>query len=88
MKQEFRRNPWRVGGALLLSGALKAMKRRMDPEMFGGAPLLGVNGVVIKTHGASTHRAVYHGVRVACESVAHRLNEKISQSIGRMETAP
>jgi len=75
MKQEFRRTPLRLLGALLLSGALRTMKRRMDPELYGGAPLLGVNGICIITHGASSHRAIFHAVRVAGEAVEHRLND-------------
>jgi glycerol-3-phosphate acyltransferase PlsX len=81
MKQEFRRNPLRMSGALLLSGALKAMKRRMDPEMYGGAPLLGVNGVCIITHGASSARAIFHAIRVAADAVRQNLNQLI---VGRI----
>jgi glycerol-3-phosphate acyltransferase PlsX len=77
MKQEFRRNPVRVLGALLLSGALKAMRRRMDPETYGGAPLLGVNGICIITHGASSASAIFHAIRVASEAVEQKLNELI-----------
>jgi len=77
MKQEFRRNPVRILGALLLSGALKAMRRRMDPETYGGAPLLGVNGICIITHGASSASAVFHAIRVASEAVEQKLNELI-----------
>lgn len=84
MKAEFKRNPLRVVGALLLSGALRAMKRRMDPEMYGGAPLLGVNGVCIITHGASSHRAVFHAIRVASESVHQHLNETIVSEAERI----
>ena len=85
MKQEFTRYPWRVLGTLLLSGAFKVMKQRMDPELYGGAPLLGVNGVCIITHGASSHRAIYHAIRVACEAVENHLNELISGEIAKME---
>jgi glycerol-3-phosphate acyltransferase PlsX len=87
MKQEFRRNPIRVVGALLMSGALRNMKERLDPEMYGGAPLLGVNGVCIITHGASSHRAIYHSVRVACEAVEQKLTEQIAGKITEMDAA-
>jgi glycerol-3-phosphate acyltransferase PlsX len=87
MKQEFRRNPIRVVGALLMSGALRSMKERLDPEMYGGAPLLGVNGVCIITHGASSHRAIYHAVRVACEAVEQKLTEQIAGKITEMDAA-
>lgn len=81
MKVEFKRNPIRVLGALLLTGALKNMKRKMDPEMYGGAPLLGVNGICIITHGASSSRAIFHAIRVAGEAVEQKLNEAISKEI-------
>ncbi len=77
MKQEFKSNPWRIIGALFLMGALKSMKKRMDPEMYGGAPLLGVNGICIITHGSSSSRAIYHAIRVAAEAVAQQLNKTI-----------
>ncbi len=86
MKHEFTRNPVRILGAILLRGALKAMKRRMDPEMYGGAPLLGVNGVCIITHGAATHHAIYHAIRVAGESVNQHLNEAIAADLAALAT--
>jgi glycerol-3-phosphate acyltransferase PlsX len=81
MKQEFRQNPIRMLGACLLKGAIAVMKRRLDPEMYGGAPLLGVNGICIITHGASSHRAIFNAVRVACDSVHQHLNEVIVREI-------
>ena len=81
MKQEFRQNPVRLLGACFLKGALAAMKKKIDPEMYGGAPLLGVNGICIITHGSSSRRAIFHAVRVACESVHHHLNEVIAADI-------
>jgi len=85
MKQEFRRNPLRILGAGLLWGAVRAMKKRIDPETYGGALLLGVNGICIITHGASSARAIYHAIRVARESVHHHLNQLIVENIAGME---
>jgi glycerol-3-phosphate acyltransferase PlsX len=84
MKEEFKANPVRMFGALLLSGALRVMKKKMDPECYGGALLLGVNGVCIITHGASSAKAIYHAIRVASESVDHHLNGQIVSEIGRI----
>jgi phosphate acyltransferase len=84
MKEEFVRNPLRILGALLLKGALRKMKHRMDPELYGGAPLLGVQGVCIITHGASSHRAIYHAVRVGCEAVQQNLTQRIVEKIREM----
>lgn len=85
MKQEFKRNPIRILGAMLLSGALRTMKRRLDPESYGGAPLLGVNGVCIITHGSSGGRAIYHAIRVAKDSVVGHLNDAIVEKIKELE---
>jgi glycerol-3-phosphate acyltransferase PlsX len=85
LKREFKRNPIRLLGAALLGGALRSLKRRMDPELYGGAPLLGVRGVCIITHGASTALAILHAVRVASESVHHNLNQAIIARIAQIE---
>jgi phosphate acyltransferase len=77
LKQELQANWGRKLAAGLLRGAWRAMKQRMDPELYGGAPLLGVNGVCIITHGASSRRAIFHAIRVAGESMGHHLNEHI-----------
>jgi glycerol-3-phosphate acyltransferase PlsX len=84
MKEEFVRNPLRMLGASLLKGALKSMKDRLDPETYGGAPLLGVKGVCIIAHGSSSSRAIYHAIRVASESVHHHLNEHIVEEVGKL----
>ena len=86
IKQEFKRNPIRILGAILLSGALKAIKRRLDPEMYGGAQLLGVRGICIITHGASSSRAIFHAIRVACEAQQHHMNELITKNIAALAT--
>ncbi len=85
MKEEFKKNPVRLLGAGLLSGAIKAMKTKMDPEMYGGALLLGVQGVCVITHGASSARAIFHAVRVASDLIGHRLNDIIVEKIKKTD---
>ena len=87
LKEEFKKNWIRLMGCMLLRGALLALKSRMDPESYGGAPLLGVNGVCIITHGSSSHRAIYHAIRVAGESVHHHLNQEIAAQIAALDTS-
>jgi len=87
MREEFRRSPLRMLGALLLRGALRSMKHRLDPELSGGAPLLGINGVCIITHGASSRRAIFHAVRVAVESVQQHLNEQMIDEVRKAGAA-
>jgi phosphate acyltransferase len=84
MRGEFQRTPLRRLGAALLYGAFRNMKQRLDPEMYGGAPLLGVRGVCIITHGASSSKAIYHAVRVACESVHQHVNDVIIREIAKL----
>jgi len=81
LKTALTANPLRYFGALLCQGGLKDLKRRMDPEVYGGAALLGLNGIVIKTHGSARERAVQHAIRVATEEIRHDLNRIILREI-------
>ncbi len=85
MKKEFFRHPVRMFGALLLKGALETLKHRMDPEIYGGAPLLGVPGTVIITHGSSTYRAIFHAIIAGAAAASNNLTEGIARRIAAME---
>lgn len=63
IKRELKKTLFRKICALMLKGAFNALKKQMDPEVYGGAPLLGVPGAVIITHGNSTHKAIFHAVK-------------------------
>ena len=60
---------------------LAEMKDRLDPEAYGGAPLLGVNGVCIIGHGSSGPRAVREALGVASRAVRGRLTDSIAERI-------
>jgi len=81
LKTELSTNPLRRFGAVLSQGAFRSLKRRLDPEVYGGAVLLGLNGNVIKCHGSSRERAFMNAIRIAVEEVQHGLNEIIVQRI-------
>lgn len=81
LKQELTVNPIRKLGAYLAQDAFRALKRRMDPEVYGGAVLLGLNGNVIKAHGSARERAIMSAMRVATEEVQHGMNAIILQRI-------
>jgi glycerol-3-phosphate acyltransferase PlsX len=70
-------------GAMLSKGAFVELKQRMDPEVYGGAVLLGLNGIVIKTHGSSRARAIMSAIRVAAEQIRHDINQKLILEIAR-----
>lgn len=75
----------RLGG-LLLKPALKELWRRMDYTEYGGAPLLGIKGVCIISHGSSNEKAVKNAIRVACESVTGQIVGAITQRIAQNGT--
>jgi len=81
LKSELTANPLRKFGALLSAGAFKGIKKRMDPEAYGGAPLLGLNGNVIKAHGSARERAIMNAIRVSAQTVTHQINQLIVTEI-------
>ena len=81
LKRELVRNPKRQIGAYLAKNAFQAIRRRMDPEVYGGAPLLGFNGMVFKAHGSARERAIASALRVTVDAVQHRVNEIIAREI-------
>jgi len=81
LKSELAATPIRKFGAILSQGAFRSLKRRLDPEVYGGAVLLGLNGNVIKAHGSARERAIMNAIRVATDEVQHDLNTVIARRI-------
>jgi glycerol-3-phosphate acyltransferase PlsX len=84
LKAEIKGNPLRVCGAILASGAFRAVKEKSSYESYGGSPLLGVNGVVIIAHGSSSALAIRNAVRVAVETVEKRVNPRIEEALAKI----
>ena len=84
LKAEIKGNPLRICGAVLANGAFKALKEKSSYETYGGSPLLGVNGVVIIAHGSSSALAIRNAIRVAVETVEHRVNPRIEEAMGKL----
>ncbi len=73
---------WRAKiGALILKPALGRFKKRLDYTEFGGAALLGVNGICIICHGSSDHRSIYSAIRIAVEIEKAGVTEAIRSAI-------
>jgi len=87
LKAEIKASPLRVLGALMAKGAFKALKEKSSYETYGGSPLLGVNGVVIIAHGGSSALAVRNAIRVALETVEHRVNPHIEEAVAAAAAA-
>jgi len=83
LKAELKASPMRQVGAFLAKGGLMKLKKRMDPEVYGGAVLLGLNGTVIKAHGSSRERSIANAIRVAAEEIRHGVDQIISQQIAQ-----
>lgn len=81
LKRELMATPQRQLGALLAQNAFRAIRRRMDPEVYGGAPLLGFNGSVLKAHGSARERAVASAIRVSTENLQHQVHHLIQEAI-------
>jgi len=81
LKEELTKNPKRMLGAVLAKNALRTIKRRMDPDAYGGAPLLGLNGHVMKAHGSARERAIMNAIRITSEAIQHHINDIIKNEI-------
>jgi glycerol-3-phosphate acyltransferase PlsX len=65
LRSEFMRNPWRRFAAFVSLPVLNSMRKRFDPREHGGASLVGLNGVVIKSHGSADAYSFGNALRVA-----------------------
>ncbi len=81
MKKAFTKNPLRITTAILAQKAFAELKEMGDSEEYGGAPLLGINGICIIGHGASSAKGVRNAIRVASELVEKDLNRKILERL-------
>ncbi len=74
--------PVRKAAAAVVAPALRELKERLDPDVYGGAPLLGVRGVCIIGHGSSKAKAVSNAIRVAAQAGRGGLTDQIRDAIG------
>jgi len=81
LKRELMHTTQRKLGAFLAKGAFQAIRKRMDPEVYGGAPLLGFNGLVFKAHASAHERAVTSAVCVTANAIQHHINQIIARDI-------
>lgn len=81
IRDELMANPLTVLGGLLARPAFRRVRRRLDPDETGGAPLLGVNGVVIVAHGRSNAYAIKQAVRQARHAVENDVVTAIANGI-------
>ncbi len=83
LKEELQQNPLRMAGAVLANGAFASLKSRMNPDRYGGAPLLGVRGNILKAHGSSNRHAIASAIRAAAKIIHQDLYHHIEQDVAR-----
>jgi glycerol-3-phosphate acyltransferase PlsX len=83
IREELVRNTKRKIGAALSKSAFKDMKTRLSPDQHAGAPLLGLRGNILKSHGSSNFTAIANALRIAREVVMHDMIDSISSEINQ-----
>lgn len=85
LKREIMSNLFSKIGFFFLRHSLKRIKKKLDYSEYGGALLLGVNGIVIIGHGSSNPKAIKNAISLSCKFVSEKVLEKISREISRVK---
>ncbi len=85
LKQIFRSSWAAKLGYLLARPGLERMRVWLDPRRYNGAVMLGLNGMVVKSHGGTDAEQFAHAIDVGMDMVVHRFNEKIRDGLSRIE---
>jgi len=81
LRREIKKSPIALLGALLMKSRLQHIKKHADYSEYGGAPLLGVNGIVMISHGRSNAKAIKNAIRAAIREVEHKIIASIIDEI-------
>ncbi len=85
LQREYRRNWLRRLAALCSAAVLKSMRRQIDPRCYNGAALLGLRGIVVKSHGGADQFALEHALSIAQkevrEDVPHRIADRVAAQL-------
>lgn len=87
IKEKITSSTVRKLGALAIKPGLKEIAQMMDYAEYGGAPLLGVNGISVICHGSSKQKAIFNAVRVARECAESQFIEEIRKELPRFQVA-
>jgi glycerol-3-phosphate acyltransferase PlsX len=74
-------------GALIAMPALRAMARKIDPSAINGGPLLGLNGIVVKSHGGADAKGFGNAIRIAVDLARSDYMKTVSANLGRLDSA-
>src|SRR5581483_5865046 len=79
LREEMMRSARSKVGGLLIRGAARGLRSRLDPDTYGGAYLLGLNGIAVIAHGNSSSRAIANAVRLAARGVEHNVVGRLAE---------
>jgi glycerol-3-phosphate acyltransferase PlsX len=74
-------------GYVFARHALSKVRERTDPRRYNGAMFLGLNGIVVKSHGGTDAIGFANAIGVAADMVANRINDRIGREIAQLSTA-
>ena len=81
IREEYSRNLYSRIVALASYPVLKSLRKRMDPRVYNGASLLGLQGIVIKSHGSADSFAFANAIRIAIMEVEHAVPQRIGNQV-------
>jgi glycerol-3-phosphate acyltransferase PlsX len=81
MEREFKRSPWTKLVALLALPVLKSFKAKIDPRQYNGASLLGLQGIVIKSHGGADVVAYANAIKEAVMEARKNVPQRIAKNL-------
>lgn len=81
IKEGFHNSVWSKLGYLLAGPSIKNSTKIMDPRLHNGAMLIGLNGVVVKSHGSTDAIGFSHAINVAISLVENKINERITEEL-------
>ena len=81
LRTQLTQNLLRQAGAAMAYGGIRQIKHRMNRDSYGGAPFLGLNGIVIKAHGSARAPAIKNAIRVATETIQHHVHDLITREV-------
>ena len=87
LKRVFTAGPFARAGYILARGGLNRLREWLDPRRYNGAVLLGLNGVVVKSHGGTDAMGFAHAVDVALDMVGNDFNRRIAEGLAAMDSA-
>jgi glycerol-3-phosphate acyltransferase PlsX len=84
LSTEFKRNPLTMLGALIARGALRQISNRLNPSRYNGASLLGLRGLVFKSHGGADSYSYEWAIKRAFDAAKYNVQEQLSALIGEL----